>query len=456
MSKKPESIDTLVSDMFLELKAPGLLCAVTSNAQVIHYAACGYANLSMKTPFSIEQSFPVGSLTKSFCAAAILLLRDQGHFALNQSPRDLIPVLPPFWSSVSLHQLLSMQSGLGADFGGSWAEQHLPLSNTELGERLAQPIIAAAAPDAAFLYSNFGYMMLGRVISEVSGQDARDFIIEKLLNPLEMRATNWAPPPTNAATGYRFINDTFKEERTFTANNYGGVFGGLWSTLPDMAVWMDFLCSAHVNGDSPYNRVLSKSSRLEIQRAVVLRPMAPAERDEQPAPCGAYGYGLVRLQGKTEWIVGHGGAVPGFGANMSWSPQTGVSVFAVANLRYAALTSGCSKILNFAATAAKKRRSELDPLLAQRANQIISLISAWDNNIAQDLFTESFFIDYPEEYISRRLGDLRSAVGKSPTITVVPHEGLSAKIKFDQGNEVTFTVCTLEPGQIQELEFGKA
>lgn len=453
MLKHSESIDTLVRDMFSELKAPGLVCTVASNAQVTHYATCGHANLALKTPCSIDQSIPIGSLTKSFVGAAILLLRDQGRLELSQAPTDFMLGLPPFWSSTSLHQLLSMQSGLGADYGGSWAEQHLPLSNAELGERLALPVIAAAAPGASFLYSNFGYMMLGRVISEVTGQDARDFITEKFIKPLGMDSTNWAPPATNAVTGYRSTNDSFEEEITFSAHNDGGVFAGLWSTAPDMAIWMDFLCSAYVEGDSPYNRVLQRASRLEMQRAAVLRPIAPPEKDDTPSLCGAYGYGLIIFQDKTEWTVGHNGGVPGFGTQMRWSPQTGISVFAVANLRYANLSSGCERILSSASGAAQRRRSDLHPVVAQRANQLLSLISNWDSGTANALFAENFFIDYSQEYIHKRFLELRSILDGSPTITVVPLEGLSAKIKLGEGHDLTFTVSTLGPGLIQEVVF---
>ena len=226
MLSESEAIDQIVHDMFSELKLPGLVCAVSSSAQVTHYSTHGRANLTLETPFSVDQRFPIGSLTKSFGAAAMLRLRDEGRLALNQSPRDFIPDLHTFWSKCSLSQLLSMQSGLGADYGGSWAEQHLPLSNTQLGERLALPVIAATEPGTSFLYSNLGYMMLGRVISKVSGQDARDFILERFIEPLGMESTTWAPS-SNIATGYRSTDNRFEEEKTFRANNDGGVFGGL-------------------------------------------------------------------------------------------------------------------------------------------------------------------------------------------------------------------------------------
>jgi CubicO group peptidase (beta-lactamase class C family) len=454
MLTQSEKIERIVDEMFVELTPPGLVCAITADAQVTQYMTRGHSDPTLGTAFSIDNSFPIGSLTKSFGAAAILLLRDEGRLALSQSPKDFIPELDPFWAEASLYQLLSMQSGLGADYGGSWAEQHLPLSNAELGERLNLSVIAASKPGTSFLYSNFGYMMLGRVISQVSGKDARDFILERIITPLGMTSTTWAPPSSGASTGYRSTDNTFEKEQTFSANNDGAVFGGLWSTVPDMAVWMDFLCSAHVEAPCKYDRVLGGNSRLEMQKAAVLRPIAPPETENEPPSCGAYSFGLVNFQSRTEWTIGHGGAVPGFGTHMRWSPKTGVSVFAMANLRYADLSAGCSKIIASASSGAEQRHAELHPVVERRANELLNLIRNWDDNVADSLFAENFFIDYSRDQIAKRFGEVQSARQNFPTVTVVPLEGLSAKIVVGKAHEVTFTVSTLEPGLIQDVVFG--
>jgi CubicO group peptidase (beta-lactamase class C family) len=348
-----------------------------------------------------------------------------------------------------------MQSGLGADYGGSWAEQHLPLANEQLTERLTRPVIAAAQPGQRYMYSNLGYVMLGRVISAAAGCDARDFIVERFIKPLGMASTSWSPHPLNAATGYCSMSGRLQQDHVFAARNDGAVFGGLWSSVPDLAVWIDFLCSAHAGSSDRYDRLLRRASRLEMQRASVLRPIEPCAIDQEPPPCRAYGFGLVNFQGRTEWTVGHGGAVPGFGTHVQWSPATGEGVIAMANLRYADLSGLCHRVLDLVSAAAPRRATTVHPRVAQRAAELLTLIKEWNSAAARSLFTPSFFVDYPEQSIARRFAELRDACGDVAHLAISSGAGLSAVVAEGDRQLFTFTISTIEPGAIQELVFAE-
>lgn len=449
-----QKIDDLVRDIFEELQPPGLVCAITADQKIRHVAPYGVRDTEHLTPFDADVSFPIGSLTKSFAAAAILILRDEGRLNLDQSPRDFIPQLGADWEGTSLFQLLSMQSGLGEDFGGSWAEQHLPLSNSELTQRFAIPIILAARPGTHYFYSNFGYMVLGRIISRVSGLDARDFIAQRLLEPMGMNLTSWSVPSTNAARGYRRGENRFEQEDLFSASNDGAVFGGLWSCLPDMARWIDFLACAHKPDDERYERVLSRASRLEMQRAVVLRPISCSDEPGRNPLCLGYGFGLVNFPSRSEWTFGHGGAVPGFGCHMRWSPNTGIGLVAVANLRYADLSESCGRILAAATEKVSARAIPLHPRVAARASDLLDLVRSWDTASAEQLFAFNFFIDYPQEDIAKRCSDLRERYAEHfANARIIQLSGLSAKIVINETEIMTFTVSSFEPGQIQEVTF---
>jgi CubicO group peptidase (beta-lactamase class C family) len=393
-------------------------------------------------------------LTKSFAAAAILMLRDEGRLNLAQSPRNFVPELGSDWDGTSLFQLLSMQSGLGEDFGGSWAEQHLPLSNPEISQRFAVPLIRAALPGTQYFYSNFGYMVLGRVISRASGQDARAFIAQRLLDPLGMTSTSWSVPGANAACGYRRGENRFEKESLLSGCNDGAVFGGLWSSLPDMAHWVDFLASAHGSDGERYEQILSGTSRLEMQRAVALRPIAPVDEPNKPPVCLGYGFGLVNQPSRFEWTVGHGGAVPGFGCHMRWSPNTGIGLVAFANLRYADLSEGCERILAAATEKAPSRVAPIHPKVAARASALLDLVSEWNLAVAEELFAFNFFVDYPREEVAKQFKELREEFGgQLADAQIVQLGGLSAKIMISDSAIMTFTVSSFEPGHVQELIF---
>jgi CubicO group peptidase (beta-lactamase class C family) len=450
-----QKVDELTKGLFDELKPPGLLCAVIADRKTAHVSSYGVADTERRAAWNIDGSFPIGSLTKSFAAASILVLRDEGRISLDQSPRQFIPELGAEWQGVTLWQLLSMQSGLGEDFGGSWAEQHLPLSNHVLTERFSVPITWAARHGAQYFYSNFGYMVLGRVISKASGQDARDFIAQRLLEPLGMERTSWSVPSANVVRGYRTENNKrFEEEGLFSAANDGAVFGGLWSCVPDMARWIDFLACAHGADDEKYEQILDRSSRLEMQRAAVLRPITTPDRPEETPLTLGYALGLVNFPSRSEWTVGHGGAVPGFGCHMRWSPSTGVGVFAVANLRYADLSEGCGRILAAARERVPARAIPLHPLVAARGSELLSLLREWDSAVAERLFAMNFFIDYPREQTAEKFSQLRQRYAQQLSdAQVVQLPGLSAKILIREEQLMSFTVSGLEPGQVQEVVF---
>jgi len=456
MSSNTETpvIDALVRAAFEELKPPGLVCAVTADRKIRHVAAYGVCDAEHHTPFDVHIAFPIGSLTKSFAAAALLILRDEQKLSLDQSPRDFAPELSSYWQDTSLFQLLSMQSGLGEDFGGSWAEQHLVLSNAELTHRFAVPVTRAVRPGTHFFYSNFGYMVLGRVISQAAGQDARDFIAQRLLEPLEMSSTSWSIPQTNTALGYKTSADRFEQEERFSASNDGAVFGGLWSCLSDMARWIDFLACAHKHDDETYALILARAARLEMQRAVTLRPVSPARESGKSPVCLGYGFGLVNFPSSSEWAVGHGGAVPGFGCHMRWSPNTGIGLIAVANIRYADLSESCGRILTAATEKEPARAQALHPLVAARASVLLALLREWDIATAEQLFTFNFFIDYPREDTAKRFTELGERYAENLTdAQVLQLRGLSAKIMIRGSTLLTFTVSSLEPNQVQEVTF---
>ncbi len=150
--------------------------------------------------------------------------------------------------------------------------------------------------------------------------------------------------------------------------------------------------------------------------------------------------------------MGHGGAVPGFGCHMRWSPSTGIGVFAVANLRYADLSEGCGQILAAAREHVPARAIPLHPLVAARGSELLSLVREWDSAAAEKLFAMNFFIDYPREATAEKFSKLRQRYGEQLSdARIVQLPGLSASIVIRDEQLMTFTVSCLEPGQIQEI-----
>ena len=153
--------------------------------------------------------FRIASMTKSFTAATILLLRDEGRLRLDDPVATYVPELagwaPPTSDSgpVTIRQLLTMSAGLATDDPWGDRQQGLPLDR--FAELLAARPTFAWPPGTVFDYSNLGYGILGRVITNVAGAEYREVVRDRLLVPLGMAASTYLEeevPDARLAHGY--------------------------------------------------------------------------------------------------------------------------------------------------------------------------------------------------------------------------------------------------------------
>lgn len=195
--------------------------------------------------------YRIASMTKSFGALAILMLRDAGKLALDTPAAEYVPELrqlihPTHDSApITVRQLLTMSAGWPED--NPWGDRQLWRNDAELNEILAPGVSFANAPAVTFEYSNLGYMVLGRIIANVSGESSLDFITQRILQPLGMHDTVWNAEdvdPQRLAKGYHWLEGKWVEEPLLPSGGDAAVFGGLYSTVADLARWVAFQLSA--------------------------------------------------------------------------------------------------------------------------------------------------------------------------------------------------------------------
>ena len=337
-----ETLDRHVEAFAARHELPGLAYGVVAAGTVVHGGGFGVAAHGGPAT-GTDTVFRIASMTKSFTAAAVLLLRDEGRLALDdpitRHAPELASIRPPTADSpdVTIRHLLTMSSGLSTD--DPWADRHLDASAAEMDAIFAAGASFAVAPGTAMEYSNLGYAMLGRIIERVTGGSVCPFVTDRLLAPLALSCTAFEigslPGHAVAAVGYR--NDGGIEEPL----DDGGFapMGGLWSTVCDLARWVGFFCDAFPPRDDPDSGPLRRASRREMQQVHQARPanLGYAGLDGQlRLGSGGYGMGLQRIHhldlGAT---VTHSGGLPGFGSNMRWLPERDFGVVALANLTYA-------------------------------------------------------------------------------------------------------------------------
>ncbi|MEO8267671.1 MAG: serine hydrolase domain-containing protein [Ilumatobacteraceae bacterium] len=360
--------------------------------------------------------FRIASMTKSFTAAAILLLRDRGLLRLDDVVADIAPefaaVVGPTADSppVTVRHLLSMASGLTTD--DVWADRHVDISDDGLDVLLRRGATFAWAPQSHGEYSNLGFGMLGRLIPRVTGRSAQEFITDNLLRPLAMDRTTWIQPHHDDwARPYDVVDDHRVADLPPLGDGAIAPMGGLWSCVNDLARWVTWLDDAFPPRDDVDDGPLRRSSRREMQQVQRSFPTVytPASgQGDEAVPeriegCG-YGFGLfVTHDIRFGHFAFHSGGLPGYGSNMRWLPGRGIGVIALGNATYVPMSVMARRMMEILdghglVPAVVPRPSAA---LMGAAERLAVLLSDWTDGAANDLFADNVALDEP---LARRAG----------------------------------------------------
>lgn len=190
-----------------------------------------------------DTKFRLGSITKQFTAAAILLLAQDGKLSIDDPVSKFYPEAPPTWSRVTIRRLLTHTSGIPSYtsipgfFDKAAKSAMTPIEIVKLTQD--QPL--EFEPGSKFNYDNTGYVLLGVVIEKVSGQTYADFLRERILMPLGMKDTGYDVSQTvlrHRAKGYapgpsgELINADYLDMSVPHAA------GALYSTVDDLSTWV--------------------------------------------------------------------------------------------------------------------------------------------------------------------------------------------------------------------------
>ena len=455
---------------------PGVAYGVIVDGELIYSHHFGVRNVESNAPVDADTVFRIASMTKSFVALAILQLRDGGRLRLDEPVATYVPefadlVYPTTDAApITVRHLLSMNGGWPQD--DPWGDRQIYRSDAAMSDFFRAGVSWSNPPGVTFEYSNYGYMVLGRIITNVAGIGALDYITKQILQPLGMTATGWNPddvPADRLALGYRWEDEAWQAEPLLTAGGDVAGFAGLFTSINDLARWVALFQSAWPPRDNLGDNLGDERESGPLRRSS-LREMGQIWRTDAPtitvpalgAPpkliASGYGFGLsMRHNGAWE-SVGHGGGLPGFGSHMRWVPAYGVGVIALANLTYARVTGSCIEALDQLITASEVKPYTIPvaPALAAAREGLIRLLERWDDGLAATLFAENFFLDFDVAHWQQTFDQLRAQHGPlTPDGPFVVENWLrgSWRMKGEQGwCQVGFTMTPTVPPQIQELE----
>ncbi len=293
--------------------APSVSVAVVQDGKLFYAKAFGSADLAKNRPADIQTRYAVGSISKQFTAAALLLLQEQGKLSLDDRVSKYFPHLTRA-GDISIRQLLSHTSGY-EDYAPQdyiipeWTH---PTSAMAILDRWANKPLNFE-PGTKYQYSNTNYVLAGQIFEKVSGQGLVAFLKEKIFQPLGMQsAGDWPPDnPGDAAAHTRFALGPPRPVAREAAGWYFAA-GELAMTPSDLAKWdIAFL----------EKKILSAQSYQEITREVKLT--------NGDSTHYALGISLGELSNMP--VLQHGGEVSGFLSSNSIFPTRNGAVVVLSN-----------------------------------------------------------------------------------------------------------------------------
>jgi CubicO group peptidase (beta-lactamase class C family) len=310
---RADRVDDLVQNEMRRHPIPGLALEITQNGKPAKIAGYGMANLEWRVPVTPETVFEIGSVTKQFTAAGILLLAQEGKLSVDDKISRHLKDTPESWTNITLRQLLTHTSGLKNYTGLDGFELTRHLTQAQFIRRIGREPLDFE-PGEKWSYCNTGFNLLGYVIENVSGQGYWPFMRERIFGPLGMDSTTHRDPRDiipRRASGYetnragQFVNRDYDLTDVFSA-------GAIVSTVGDLAKW---------NAALDARKLLTAATEQEMWTPVRLN-------NGSTHPYG-FGWYLEPLQGRQN--IGHSGSTSGFSASIQRFPKDGLAVIVLTN-----------------------------------------------------------------------------------------------------------------------------
>jgi CubicO group peptidase (beta-lactamase class C family) len=311
--------------------SPGCALGVIRDGGFIYRTAYGAASLELNVPLSPASVFYMGSVSKQFTAASVVLAAEQEFISLDDNVRKYIPELPDYGQTITLRQMLHHTSGL-KDFltllsysGLDPASIH---SDNEIIDLIAHQKSLNNRPGGEYIYSNTNYFLLGEVVKRATGKPLAEFASENIFRPLGMAHTRYYDDHTVILPGRVSAYDqgagaTFLVDWSTSYDIIGA--GGLMSNLDDLLLW----------DRNFYANKLGKGTLLkELQTPGVLNNGKQI----------SYGLGLELGTYRGLRIVEHDGALYGYRTAILRFPEQRFTVVCLCNLSSTATSNLSRKV----------------------------------------------------------------------------------------------------------------
>lgn len=291
MGSKIEALFSSLTDA----ASPGAAVLVRKDGRAILEQGYGIRDLRTLGKIDSQTNFRLASCSKQFTAMAVMLLVHNGTLRYEDKLTDVFPDFPPYGKTITIRNLLNHTSGL-KDYEdlmdqsprSRWSERR-QIQDAEVLNLLKQQSATKFSPGTKWAYSNSGYVVLGLVVAQVSGQPLAQFLHERIFGPLQMNHTvayqRGQNEISNRAYGHTQQGTAWKEtDQSSTSATLGD--GGIYSSLDDLAKWDQALGHHALLGETEMQPALTP-----VPLADGSQPQWPAGSDRPEGTPVSYGFG---------------------------------------------------------------------------------------------------------------------------------------------------------------------
>jgi len=310
------AVDKIANDALAKTGAPSASIAVVRDGKLVYANAYGLANVETKLQATPQMRYSIGSISKQFTAAAILMLAQDGRLSLDDKLVRWLPDLTRA-NEVTIRQILSMTSGY-QDF---WPQDYVmppmlqPVTAQQIMDDWAKKPLDFE-PGTRWQYSNTNYVIAGAIVERVAGMPLLDFLQRRVFGPLQMTSVfNTDAAPLVASDPARYLRYGLGPVRPAPKEGRGWMFaaGELAMTASDLAKWDISMID---------QTILQPASYHAMQTEVLLNNGAGTN----------YGLGVTIGRPNARRQISHGGEVSGFTATNLVYPDDRVAVVVQTNL----------------------------------------------------------------------------------------------------------------------------
>ena len=328
--KKTAAVDEVFEDL-TKAGSPGCALGVYREGKIVYAKGYGLANLEENVAITPQSVFDIGSTSKQFTAASILLLEKHGKLSINDDIRKYIPELPDYGQKISILYLLNHTSGL-RDYLTLMELAGINTDSVTTDADALQIIVRQKslnfAPGSEYLYSNTGFYLLSVIVKRASGKTLREFAAENIFRPLEMTHTQYRDDHTSLVANRAMAYDAKEKGIGYSLNvSYFEQTGdgAVHTSVEDLLKWDENFYSGQIGG---------KELLSEIQEQGKLNSGKLLD----------YAKGLAIGEYRGLRTVAHGGSWGGYRAQLLRFPEQHFSVACLCNLGSANPSSRAQRV----------------------------------------------------------------------------------------------------------------